>query len=77
MARGGEARPWPTPRSRSHAEFGRDSSPSFRRNADLDPKFQECSPNLSFSQGDLASCAGLERHENMHKGRWKVVGTLR
>ena len=40
-------------------------------------KFQECSLNLSFSQGDFASWPELERHENMHKGRWKVVGTLR
>ena len=54
--------------SGSHAEFGRDSRSTFRRNADLDPEIQECRLNLSIFQSDSACCAGLEIVENMHKG---------
>ena len=35
----------PRGRGRTHSKFGRDSNPSFRRNADVDPK---CSLNLTF-----------------------------
>ena len=64
----GRSRPWLSFCSGSHAEFGRDSRSTFRRNADLDPKIQECRLNPSFFQSDSAWCAGLEIVDNMHKG---------
>ena len=73
----GPGRPWRPFCSGSHAEFGRDPRSSFPQNADLDPKIQECRPNLSIFLRPESWCAGLEIVDNMHKGGSKFVGAFR
>ena len=60
-----------------HAEFGRDSQSSFPQNADLDPKIEECSSNLTLPHLSQTSCATKLAHEKPSKGLSKFVRALR
>ena len=66
-------RSWQCP----HAEFGRDSQSSFPQNADLDPKIEECSSNLTLPHLSQTSCATKLAHEKPSKGLSKFVRALR
>ena len=60
-----------------YAEFGRDSQSSFPQNADLDPKIEECSPNLTLRHHSQSVCATKLAHEKPSKGLSKFVRALR
>ena len=57
--------------------LGRDSQSSFPQNADLDPKIEECSSNLTLPHPSQSFRATKLAHEKPSKGLSKFVRTLR